>query len=73
MSINALTRSLVSGSPSRVRIPSAMGTASAVSGVGRGVRILSECNVWASLGLLILFLALQRFYIRGMLAGSVKG
>ncbi len=35
-----------------------MGTASAVSGVGKGVRILSECNVWASIGLLILFIIL---------------
>ncbi|MEZ5931785.1 MAG: BCCT family transporter [Alphaproteobacteria bacterium] len=34
------------------------GTASAASGVGNGVRILSEMNVWASLGLLILFLVL---------------
>ena len=34
------------------------GTASAVSGVSRGVRILSEVNVWASLGLLLLFLIL---------------
>ena len=41
-----------------VGIITALGTASAVSGVGKGVRILSEVNVWASLGLLILFLVL---------------
>lgn len=35
-----------------------MGTASAASGVGKGVRILSECNVWASVGLLLLFFIL---------------
>ena len=41
-----------------VAIITALGTASAVSGVGKGVRILSEINVWASIGLLILFLVL---------------
>ena len=41
-----------------VAIITALGTASAVSGVGKGVRILSEINVWASIGLLILFLIL---------------
>ena len=41
-----------------VAIITALGTASAVSGVGKGVRILSECNVWASMGLLMLFLIL---------------
>ena len=41
-----------------VAIITALGTASAVSGVGKGVRILSEINVWASLGLLVLFLVL---------------
>ena len=35
-----------------------MGTASAASGVGKGVRILSEVNVWASIGLLLLFFIL---------------
>lgn len=35
-----------------------LGTASAASGVGKGVRILSECNVWASVGLLALFFIL---------------
>ncbi len=41
-----------------VAIITALGTGSAVSGVGKGVRILSEINVWASLGLLLLFLFL---------------
>ena len=41
-----------------VAVITALGTGSAVSGVGKGVRILSEINVWASLGLLILFLIL---------------
>lgn len=35
-----------------------LGTASAASGVGKGVRILSEVNVWASVGLLALFFIL---------------
>lgn len=35
-----------------------LGTASAASGVGKGVRMLSEVNVLASLGLLVLFLIL---------------
>jgi len=35
-----------------------LGTASAASGVGKGVRILSEMNVWASVGLLLLFFIL---------------
>lgn len=41
-----------------VAIITAMGTASAASGVGKGVRILSEINVYASIGLLILFFIL---------------
>ena len=41
-----------------VAIITAMGTASAASGVGRGVRILSEVNVMASVGLLLLFMIL---------------
>jgi len=41
-----------------VAIITCLGTASAASGVGKGVRILSECNVMASLGLLILFIIL---------------
>ncbi|WP_298852842.1 BCCT family transporter [uncultured Ruegeria sp.] len=41
-----------------VAIITVLGTASAASGVGKGVRILSEMNVMASLGLLILFIVL---------------
>ena len=41
-----------------IAIITAMGTASAASGVGKGVRILSEVNVWASVGLLLLFFIL---------------
>ncbi|WP_282608477.1 BCCT family transporter [Pelagibius sp. Alg239-R121] len=41
-----------------IAIITAMGTASAASGVGKGVRILSEINVMASLGLLVLFIVL---------------
>ncbi|WP_299957691.1 BCCT family transporter [uncultured Roseobacter sp.] len=41
-----------------VAIITCLGTASAASGVGKGVRILSECNVLASVGLLILFIIL---------------
>ena len=41
-----------------VAIITVLGTASAASGVGKGVRILSEMNVTASLGLLLLFLVL---------------
>ena len=59
---NTLTNQLV-----LVAIITVMGTASAVSGVGKGVRILSECNVWASIGLLILFIVLgPTFFIIGM-------
>ena len=41
-----------------VAVITALGTASAASGVGKGVRILSEANVWASVVLLALFLIL---------------
>lgn len=41
-----------------IAIITCLGTASAASGVGKGVRILSEMNVMASLGLLVLFLLL---------------
>jgi choline/glycine/proline betaine transport protein len=45
-----------------------MGTASAASGVGKGVRILSEMNVWLSLVLLIAFLLLTpTAFIMGLL------
>ncbi|WP_337660195.1 BCCT family transporter [Anderseniella sp. Alg231-50] len=50
---NNLTNQLI-----LVAIITVLGTASAASGVGKGVRILSEMNVIASLGLLILFLVL---------------
>lgn len=55
-----------------VAIISAIGTASAVSGVDRGVRILSELNVWASLGLLLLFLTLAptAFVIGMVISGA---
>ncbi|MEM7170747.1 MAG: BCCT family transporter [Pseudomonadota bacterium] len=50
-----------------IAIITALGTGSAVSGVGKGVRILSECNVWASLVLLLLFLFLgPTAFILGM-------
>ena len=59
---NTLTNQLI-----LVAIITALGTASAVSGVGKGVRILSEINVWASLGLLVLFLILgPTAFILGM-------
>ncbi len=35
-----------------------LGTTSAATGVGKGVRILSECNIWASIFLLLLFFIL---------------
>ncbi len=41
-----------------VAIITCLGTASAASGVGKGVRILSEANVMASIGLLVLFIVL---------------
>lgn len=45
-----------------------MGTASAASGVGKGVRILSELNVWLSLLLLVCFLVfLPTAFIMGLL------
>jgi choline/glycine/proline betaine transport protein len=50
---NNLTNQLV-----LVGIITVLGTASAASGVGKGVRILSELNVMFSLGLLLLFLIL---------------
>ena len=59
---NTLTNQLI-----LVAIITALGTASAASGVGKGVRILSEINVWASLGLLVLFLVLgPTAFILGM-------
>ena len=49
-----------------------LGTASAASGVGRGVRILSEINVWASMALLLIFLLLgSTAFILGMTISSM--
>lgn len=49
-----------------------LGTASAASGVGKGVRILSEVNVWASLALLLIFLILgPTAFILGMTISGV--
>ena len=42
-----------------VAIITCLGTASAASGVGKGVRILSEANVMASIFLLALFIILE--------------
>ncbi|WP_423908108.1 BCCT family transporter [Candidatus Spongiihabitans sp.] len=51
-----------------IAIITAMGTASAASGVGKGVRILSEMNVWLSLLLLLAFLFLApTAFILGLL------
>ena len=59
---NTLTNQLI-----LVAFITIMGTASAASGVSNGVRILSEVNVWASLGLLILFIVLgPTAFILGM-------
>jgi choline/glycine/proline betaine transport protein len=52
---NTLTNQLI-----LVAIITVIGTASAASGVSNGVRILSEMDVWASFGLLLLFLILGR-------------
>jgi choline/glycine/proline betaine transport protein len=54
-----------------IAIITVMGTASAASGVGNGVRILSEWNVWLSLVLLIAFLVLAPTgFIMGILLTS---
>ena len=54
-----------------IAIITALGTASAVSGVNKGVRILSEWNVWVSLGLLLIFLVLgPTGFILGMVVSS---
>ncbi len=49
-----------------------IGTASAASGVGKGVRILSEMNVWASIALLGIFLILgpTAFALGMMITGA---
>ena len=60
---NTLTNQLI-----LIAIITVVGTTSAASGVSRGVRILSEANVWASLVLLLLFLFLgPTAFILGML------
>ncbi len=55
-----------------VAIITILGTTSAASGVGKGVRILSETNVWASFGLLFLFLVLgpTAFALGMMITGA---
>ncbi len=63
---NTITNQLV-----LIAIITALGTASAVSGVNKGVRILSEWNVWLSIGLLIIFLVLgPTGFILGMVVSS---
>lgn len=55
-----------------VGIITIIGTASAASGVGNGVRIISEMNVWASVALLIIFLIFgPTAFILGMTISSV--
>ena len=54
-----------------IAIITAMGTTSAATGVARGVRILSEMNVWLSLLLLVAFLVLApTAFIMGLLITS---
>ncbi len=55
-----------------IAIITCLGTASAASGVGKGVRILSEMNVMASIGLLVLFLILgpTAFMLGIMISGA---
>jgi choline/glycine/proline betaine transport protein len=64
---NTLTNQMV-----LIAIITILGTTSAASGVSRGVRILSEINVWASLGLLLLFLILgpTAFILGMMISGA---
>ena len=54
-----------------IALITAVGTGSAVSGVNKGIRILSEWNVWVSLGLLLIFLVLgPTEFILGMVVSS---
>ncbi len=64
---NTLTNQLI-----LVAIITILGTTSAASGVGKGVRILSETNVWASFGLLFIFLILgpTAFSLGTMITGA---
>ncbi|MCP4221839.1 MAG: BCCT family transporter, partial [Actinomycetia bacterium] len=48
----------------------ALGTVSAISGLGRGIRRLSELNVWVSGGLLAAFLILGPTLFLGELMGQ---
>ena len=64
---NTLTNQLI-----LVGVITVLGTTSAASGVSRGVRILSEINVWASIALLVTFLALgSTAFILGMTISSM--
>jgi choline/glycine/proline betaine transport protein len=55
-----------------IAVITVVGTLSAVSGVGRGVRILSELNIWLSLLLLLLFLfAGPTGYLLGLYVTSI--
>lgn len=64
---NTLTNQLI-----LVAVITVLGTASAASGVSRGVRILSEINVWASLALLLIFLFFgATAFILGMTISSM--
>jgi choline/glycine/proline betaine transport protein len=55
-----------------IAVITVVGTLSAVSGVGRGVRILSELNIWLSLLLLLLFLFIgPTGYLLGLYVTSI--
>jgi choline/glycine/proline betaine transport protein len=55
-----------------IAVITVVGTLSAVSGVGRGVRILSELNIWLSLLLLLLFLFMgPTGYLLGLYVTSI--
>jgi choline/glycine/proline betaine transport protein len=55
-----------------IAVITVIGTLSAVSGVGRGVRILSELNIWLSLLLLLLFLFIgPTGYLLGLYVTSI--
>jgi choline/glycine/proline betaine transport protein len=55
-----------------IAVISVVGTLSAVSGVGRGVRILSELNIWLSVLLLLLFVFVgPTGYLLGLYVTSI--
>jgi choline/glycine/proline betaine transport protein len=55
-----------------IAVITVVGTLSAVSGVGRGVRILSELNIWLSLLLFLLFLFIgPAGYLLGLYVTSI--